>query len=165
MPAGVGRSDAGECPDVGLDTGTVIIPGNSLQRSPDGKVHGWEVSPLLGERFQQWQRALGTGVPRSCRDGVSKPQYVTSVPAHQGCCFKPTQAALELQRNCSSWGLRLDFPGWAAIPVVCSRMYHQKIRKCHFFCSVFLPLSDIKCFCIVASGFYQAIFFSLCFVF
>lgn len=42
MPAGVGRSDAGECPDVGLDTGTVIIPGTScsvalMGRSMAGK--------------------------------------------------------------------------------------------------------------------------------
>lgn len=36
MPAAGGRSDAGECPGAGLDSGTVIMPGNSLYCSPDG---------------------------------------------------------------------------------------------------------------------------------
>lgn len=66
---------------LGLDTDTAITPGNSLQCSPDGRVQGWGASPLQEERFQQSGKEPWGLVSRSFRDGVSKAQYVTCVPA------------------------------------------------------------------------------------
>lgn len=139
---------------LGLDTDTAITPGNSLQCSPDGRVQGWGASPLQEERFQQSGKEPWGLVSRSFRDGVSKAQYVTCVPA------LPVQLWSSTETGVHGVGLLVQLCAAKCI-------FHQKIRKCHFFCSVFLPLSDnIKCFCIITSGFYQPrVFFPLCFVF
>lgn len=137
---------------LGLDTDTAITPGNSLQCSPDGRVQGWGASPLQEERFQQSGKEPWGLVSRSFRDGVSKAQYVTCVPALHVQLWSSTETGVH------GVGLLVQLCAARCI----TRKSENATFSVQFFC---LWVTTLNAFVLLPQDFINQGFFFLCVLF